>query len=247
MPLDLSLIRIVLVEPRIPENIGMAARAMKNCGLSRLVLVKAVDHLSPSACRPAMEALPILEAAEIFPDLPSAIARSRMVVGTTRRGGQDRRPHRSPAEWIRDLLPRAEGQEVSVLFGTENDGLTREAVDLCDVLVRIPAHPDFLSFNLAQAVLLIGYEIFRAAPDSGGGRGKLDLSTSGSREDLIRHLDTVLRRIGFIREDNPGRVLTTVRRLFGRTSLEKREVRVLRGILRQVEWALDHPPERRKG
>ena len=129
MSLDLSRIRIVLVEPRVPENIGMAARAMKNCGLSRLALVGAVDHLTPSACRPAMEALPILEAAEIFSDLPSAVARSRMVVGTTRRGGQDRGPLHTPAEWIRDLLPRAAGQEVSILFGTEKDGLTREAVE----------------------------------------------------------------------------------------------------------------------
>lgn len=246
MPLDLSLIRIVLVEPRVPENIGMAARAMKNCGLSRLALVGAVDHLAPSACRPAMEALPILEAAEVFSDLPSAVARSRMVVGTTRRGGQDRRPLHSPAEWIRDLLPRALGQEVSILFGTEKDGLTREAVDLCDVLVTIPAHPDFLSFNLAQAVLLIGYELFRAAPDPRRGQEKLDLSTAESRESLFRHLDAVLTRVGFLREDNPGRILATLRRLFGRTSLEEREVRVLRGILSQVEWALDRRGEGKK-
>jgi len=240
MPLDLSLIRIVLVEPRVPENIGMAARAMKNCGLSRLALVGAVDHLTPSACRPAMEALPILEAAEVFSDLPSAVARSRMVVGTTRRAGQDRRPLHSPAEWIRDVLPRAGGQEVSILFGTEKDGLTREAVDRCDVLVRIPAHPDFVSFNLAQAVLLIGYELFRAAPDSRREPEKIDLATAESRESLFQHLDTVLLRIGFLREDNPGRILSTLRRLFGRTSLEEREVAVLRGILSQVEWALDH-------
>ena len=246
MRLDLSLIRIVLVEPRVPENIGMAARAMKNCGLSRLALVRAVDHRSPSACRPAMEALPILEAAEVFPDLPSAVARSRMVVGTTRRRGQDRRPLHTPAEWIRDHLPRAEGQEVSILFGTEKDGLTREAVGLCDVLVTIPAHPDFLSFNLAQAVLLIGYELFRAAPESHREAEKLDLATAESREALFRHLDAVLHRVGFLREDNPGRILFTLRRLFGRTSLEEREVSVLRGILSQVEWALDHRGEGKK-
>ena len=246
MPLDLSLIRIVLVEPRVPENIGMAARAMKNCGLSRLALVGAVDHLTPSACRPAMEALPILEAAEIFSDLPSAVARSRMVVGTTRRGGQDRGPLHTPAEWIRDLLPRAAGQEVSILFGTEKDGLTREAVGLCDVLVRIPAHPDFVSFNLAQAVLLIGYELFRAVPGPRREQEELDLATAESRERLFRHLDTVLLRIGFLREDNPRRILPTLRRLFGRTSLEEREVRVLRGILSQVEWALEHRGGKKK-
>src|SRR5262249_44429909 len=103
MALNLDRIRIVLVEPRISENIGMAARAMGNCGLSRLVLVNPVDHLSAAACRPAMEAHHLVQAAQVFPDLLSAIAGSRMVVGTTRRGGQDRRPLLTPTDWIRDL------------------------------------------------------------------------------------------------------------------------------------------------
>jgi tRNA/rRNA methyltransferase len=241
VPLDLSSIRIVLVEPRIPENIGMAARAMKNCGLFRLVLVSPADHLGPAAGRPALEAFPILEAAEVFPDLPSAVEHSRMVAGTTRRVGQDRQPMLAPADWIRDFLPRAGGEEVSILFGTEKDGLTREALDLCDVLLTLPAHPVFPSFNLAQAVLLVGYEIFRATPEFRKEGKKLHLATASDREALFRHLEEVLLRIGFLREEKPGRVLSTLRRLFGRTSLEEREVRILRGILSQVEWALEHP------
>src|SRR5262249_39228710 len=145
---DFSLIRIVLVEPRISENIGMAARAMKNFGLSRMVLVRPADHRGAAAARPAMEARPILEAAGVVADLPAALAGSRMVVGATRRGGQDRSPLLSPEAWIRDVLPRAGGQQVSILFGTEKDGLTREAVDLCDVLITLPANPRFPSFNL---------------------------------------------------------------------------------------------------
>ena len=107
--MDLSVIRIVLVDPRIPENIGMAARAMKNCGLSRLALVRGADPRQPAACRAAMDALSILETTETFADLDSAVAGSRMVVGTTRRGGQDRQPLLTPPEWIRDVLPRAAG------------------------------------------------------------------------------------------------------------------------------------------
>jgi len=249
MPLDLSSIRIVLVEPRIPENIGMAARAMKNCGLSRLVLVSPADHLGASAGRPAMEAFPILEAAAVFPNLPSAVTHSRMVAGTTRRVGQDRQPILTPADWIRDFLPRAGGEEVSILFGTEKDGLTKEALDLCDVLLNLPAHPVFPSFNLAQAVLLVGYELFRAAPEFRREGKKLHLATVPDREALFRHLEEILLRIGFLREEKPGRVLSTLRRLFGRTSLEEREVRILRGILSQMEWALKHPgrvPPRRE-
>ncbi len=244
---DLSLIRIILVEPRVPENIGMAARAMKNCGLSRLALVRPADHLSSAACRPAMEALPILQKAEVFEDLPSALAGSRMVVGTTRRGGEDRRPLLTPAEWIRDHLPRAAGHEVSVLFGTEKDGLTAKAIGLCDLLVTIPANPVFPSFNLAQAVLLVGYELFRATPEPARKGTKLDLAPAGSREDLFRHLEAVLHRIGFMDRKNPGRILPRLRRLFGRTSLERREVRILRGILSQVEWALEREERGRRG
>jgi tRNA/rRNA methyltransferase len=243
MPLDLSRIRIVLVEPRIPENLGMAARAMKNCGLSRLVLVRPSDPWSAAACRPAMEAREILERAEIFSGLGEAVAGSRMVVGTTRRGGQDRHPLLTLEAWIRDVLPRSEGQDVSILFGTEKDGLTREAVDLCDVLITIPAHPEFPSLNLAQAVLLVAYGLFQASPELPRAAARLDLATAGEREGFFRQLETVLLRIGFLHENRPGRILTALRRLLGRTSLEEREVRILRGILSQMEWALERAAE----
>lgn len=244
MAFDPSTIRIVLVQPQTPENIGMAARAMKNCGLSRLVLVRPVDFRSAAAYRPAMEAFPVLERAEVHADLLPAIADSRLVIGTTRRGGQDRRPLITPSDLVRDVLPRVLGEEISILFGAEKDGLSRDAVDRCDVLVTIPANPDFSSFNLAQAVLLVSYEIFRGSAAWRVETEKPALASSRSREDLYRHLEAVLQRIGFLHENNPGRILSTVRRLFGRAILEEREVRILRGILSQVEWALDQPKDK---
>jgi tRNA/rRNA methyltransferase len=239
MSVDLSRIRIVLVEPTVPENIGMAARAMKNCGLSRLVLVNPVDHRSSAACRPAMEAYPLVLSAEVHAQLAPAIGSSRMVVGVTRRGGQDRQPLLSPAQWIHEVLPRAAGQEVSILFGTEKDGLDRDAVDRCDALLTLPAHPDYASFNLAQAVLLVGYELFRASgvPSSSG--GALELAPEKEREELFAHLERLLLRIGFLHENNPGRIMSSLRRLLGRAGLEVRDVRILRGILSQIEWALE--------
>ena len=242
MGIDLGQFRIVLVEPRLPENIGTAARAMKNCGLSRLALVRPVDPLSAAALRPAMEARDLVERAEVFDRLEEAVRSSRMVVGTTRRAGQDRSPLLSPQEWIRQVLPRAEGQEVSLLFGTEKDGLDRAAVDRCDVLLTIPAHPGFASFNLAQAVLLVGYELFRASSEFPSGEAPLELATLQAREEFYRHLESVLLRIGFLHSNNPGRILASLRRLFGRSGLEEREVRILRGILSQVEWALRQEP-----
>jgi tRNA/rRNA methyltransferase len=239
LSVDLSRIRIVLVEPKVPENIGMSARAIKNCGLSRLILVNPADYLSPAAVRPAMEAYPLVTSAEVHGDLDAALAGSRMVAGTTRRAGQDRRPLLTPAEWIRDFLPRAEGADVSILFGTEKDGLSRAAVDRCDALIGIPAHPGYASFNLAQAVLLVAYELFRASGVAAPpGSQREPLADQLQREELYRHLEEVLLRIGFLHENNPGRIMGSLRRLFGRTGLEEREVRILRGILSQIEWAL---------
>lgn len=238
MGIDLGQFRVVLVEPRLPENIGTAARAMRNCGLSRLALVRPVDPLTAAALRPAMEARDVVERAEIFDTLEEAVRSSRMVVGTTRRAGQDRSPLLAPQDWIRRVLPRAEGQEVSLLFGTEKDGLDHEAVDRCDVLLTIPAHPGFASFNLAQAVLLVGYELFRASSEFPSPEAPLELATLQAREEFFRHLESVLLRIGFLHENNPGRIMASLRRLFGRSGLEEREVRILRGILSQVEWAL---------
>jgi len=242
MPLDLSRISIVLVEPRVPENIGMAARAMKNCGISRLVLVRPVDHLSAAACRPAMEAYPLVQSAQVHDRLAAAIEGSRMVVGTTRREGQDRQPLLTPTAWIREVLPRADGQEISILFGAEKDGLSREAIDRCDVLLTLPAHPEYGSFNLAQAVLLVCYELFRASPEYAAGDARLELATVKEREELFSHLESLLLSVGFLHENNPGRIMSSLRRLFGRTGLEERDIRILRGILSQVEWALKRGP-----
>jgi tRNA/rRNA methyltransferase len=244
MGLDLSHIRIVLVEPRVPENIGMSARAMKNCGLSHLVLVRPVDHRSAAACRPAMEAYPLVLSAEVYDSLAQAVAGSRMVVGATRRGGQDRHPLLAPGEWIHDFLPRAEGQEVSILFGCEKDGLSREAVDRCDLLLTLPAHPHYGSFNLAQAVLLVGYELFRSTGAARAGEARLDLAAQKDREDFFGHLERLLLEVGFLHENNPGRIMTSLRRLFGRAGLEDRDLRILRGLLSQIQWALHRGEEK---
>ena len=243
MSLDPGTIRIVLVEPQTAENIGMTARALRNCGLSRLVLVRPVEFRTAAAYRPAMEAFPILEAAEVFDDLALSVGRSRMVIGTTRRAGQDRHPLITPAEMVQDVLPRAKGKEVSILFGTESDGLSREALDLCDILVAVPGHPDFPSFNLAQAVLLVAYEIFRTSPEFVGQESQVELATVEKREAFYQQLEQVLLHIGFLQQNNPGRVLSSLRRLYSRAGLGDRDVRILRGILSQVEWALDFKSE----
>lgn len=235
---ELSDFQIVLVDPQIPANIGMVARAMRNCGFQRLVTVNGCSPRGREAFRPAVDAARLLEEAKTFSDLREAIADSRLVVGTTRRRGQGRHSLITPEVMVRELLPRARRQEVSILFGPERDGLSRDALDLCDALVNIPSHSDLASFNLAQAVLLVIYPIFRARVTSAAPAGGPDMASVRSREDFFAQLEEVLSRIGFLKENNPGRVLSALRQLLGRTGLEEREVRILRGILSQVQWAV---------
>src|SRR5262249_31106306 len=150
------------------------------------------------------------QSAEIHDSLAAAVAGSGLVVGATRRGGQDRHPLLGPDEWIRDYLPRADGHDVSIVFGCEKDGLSREELDRCDLLLALPANPEYGSYNLAAAVLLVGYELFRSSPSVPQRREKADLTSRQEREDFFAHLEQVLLEVGFLHPNNPGRIMTTL-------------------------------------
>ncbi len=165
----LEKIAIVLVEPREPGNIGAAARAMANMGLSRLVLVRPPEHRVPEAFRMALAARPILESAEVVDDLGQALAGFGLVAGTTRRPGAGRRGRVTPRQFAAELPVVAAANDVAILFGREESGLTNDQLQYCQRLVTIPSSDGFGSLNLAQAVLTIAYEIFLVAATSGSG------------------------------------------------------------------------------
>ena len=156
----LEKIAIVLVEPREPGNIGAAARAMANMGLSRLVLVRPPDHLVADAFRMALAARPILESAAVADDLAQALAGFGFVAGTTRRRGAGRRGRVTPRQLAAELPAVAAANDIAILFGREDSGLTNEELQYCQRLVTIPSSEGFGSLNLAQSVLAIAYEIF---------------------------------------------------------------------------------------
>jgi len=230
-------ISIVLVEPQSPGNIGMACRAMKNMGLSRLRLVKGCDRFHPEALKFAVAAKNLLEQAEQFPDLASALADCTLTVGTTRRHGKYRQEILSPVEVAANLKEQA-GPEcrAAIVFGREDSGLTTEELALCRWHATIPSADEYGSLNLAQAVLVFCYELGKAGTPPGGGR-TAPLATSEEMESFFGQLGSCLLKIGFLNEQNPEHIMRSMRRIFFRAELDNREVSILRGAISQIDWA----------
>jgi len=229
-------ISIVLVEPQNPGNVGMVCRAMKNMGLSRLRLVNPcpIDH--PEALMFAVSAKDLLEKAEIFPDLESALADTPISVATTRRHGKYRQEIFSPVEIVGKIAADAGVNSCSLVFGREDSGLTTQEVSLCRWQATIPTSAEYGSLNLAQSVLIFCYEILK-------GNGVSDTQTvrelapGALLESMYCHMETVLMKIGFLNPENPAHLMMTLRRILARAELDSREVTILRGMMSQIDWA----------
>jgi tRNA/rRNA methyltransferase len=231
--------RFVLVEPRSAGNVGAAARALKNLGCSRLVLVEpACDHLGPQARMMAVEAANLLEQAAVHPTLDAALCGAGAVVGTSRRTGKHRRPHYRLDELAGSLESLARGGEIALVFGREDRGLTDLELDLCTHLVHLPAADAYPSFNLAQAVLVVAYELRRASwPAHAPAGGPRRVAEHSEREAMYRHLQQALHTIGYLHADSVEPLMRRLRRMLGRADMTAEEVRLLRGVARQVLWA----------
>ncbi|MDL2226680.1 RNA methyltransferase [Deltaproteobacteria bacterium OttesenSCG-928-M10] len=249
-------IDVVLMEPQKCENIGTAARAMANMGLGRLVLVRPRslnrDLIETTATSHAGR---ILGEMTIHQELDQALAPYGQVVGTTARVGNRRGPFFTPRQLAAELLGETEsGRPVptAILFGPERMGLATEDMRRCQKVVRIPTEdPETSSLNLAQAVLLIGYELIVAA----GGEPAPPKIAPAAQDDLdgmYDDLSDLLVHIGFLPADNPAHWLMNIKKIFNRSLLTHGECNLWRGICRQMRWALDNtdklpagrPPDR---
>jgi tRNA/rRNA methyltransferase len=246
VPEALARIRVVLVEPQHSGNIGAVARAMKNMALTQLVLVNPADHLNLEARMMAMHALDLLQNAHVHPDLALAVADAGFVVGTTRRLGKARQAHTTPRAIAPLLLDLAHSNPVALVFGREDSGLTNEEVQRCHELLTIPAHPEHGSLNLAQAVLLVCYELYMAtAGESHPVPPKL--ATVGELERLYQRMREVLWRVGFLHGSHPDRMMGYFRQFFARGHLRSRDVNIFLGVFRQIEWYLNRYPAHHDG
>ncbi|MDH3513896.1 MAG: RNA methyltransferase [Gammaproteobacteria bacterium] len=237
----LSEIRIVLVRPTHPGNVGATARAMKNMSLRRLYLVAPEKFPSPLATDRAAGADDVLESAVICDSLDDAIRDCHLVVGTTARQRRIGWPTLDPAEGAHRLMHGAGRGPVALLFGQERTGLLNEELDRCHFSVTIPADKEYSSLNLASAVQILAYELYRASLAGAAPPAKPEEVNDGrpaSREDMQRfyeHLEKVLHHIGFLDPANPRLLMRRLMRLFNRAGLDDNEMNILRGILTSIE------------
>ena len=228
---------IILVEPQLGENIGTAARAMYNCGLTDLRLVKPRDGWPNAKAQAAASgADPVLDKARLYERVEDAIADLRRVYATTARDRYMVKRILTPrkaAEEMRGLLGADES--CGILFGPERTGLLNEHVALADTVLSVPLNPAFSSLNLAQAVLLIGYEGFLSADATPAEQLALGHSAPATKDKLIQffeHLEEELDRSGFMRdpEKRPSMV-RNLRNLFQRAGCTEQELRTLHGVI----------------
>lgn len=236
--MDSPHIRIVLVAPSHPGNIGAVARAMKNMGLTELVLVRPRHFPDPEATARASGAHDVLASARCVATLGEALEGCGFVTATTSR---DRDQYFRVLD-VRDaalrIVAEAQRSPAAVVFGAERSGLTNEELETAHALIRIPASEVYPSLNLAMAVQLVTYEIFRAqgtAPEVVA-TGAAPLASAQAMDRLYVHLGAVLEEIDFRDRTQKGTALMSrIRRFLQRAELDENEVNILRGILTAVQ------------
>lgn len=226
-------IRVVLCHTSHPGNIGSTARAMKTMGLHRLYLVNPKFFPDPQATALAVNASDLLDSAVVTESLEQALADCQFVIGVSGKERSLSQQVMTVREAASEVKALASHSQVALVFGTEMSGLSNAEADRCHVLATIPANPEYTSLNLAQAVQIMAYEV-RMALTTGQlhyGEKPADLATQEDLERLYEHMREVLEHIGYINPRAPKKLFERLRRLYGRTRLEKEEVNLLRGIL----------------
>jgi tRNA/rRNA methyltransferase len=243
--------RVVVVEPLGPLNVGAIARVMKNFGLYHLVIVAPqCDVHSPEARQMAVHAQDVLLGAQIVPDLATALQSCHYTLATTGRSDHIPFPLFSPREFFSQWIHWPPGSELALIFGREDRGLTHQELTQAHGVLDIPTHPEYLSLNLAQAVGICCYELFQAirtdkvpptiSPDgifSGNSPEGLPAPVE-QLEQYYQQLEHLLLQIGYLYPHTAASRMEKFRHLYQRAHPSPQEVAMLRGILRQMDWAL---------
>jgi tRNA/rRNA methyltransferase len=238
-------VAIILVEPRLPENIGAVARAMNNMDIRRLIVVNPGNMDPERVMKMATShSMDILENMKVHDDLRGALAPFRYIAGTTARVGAMRPALTTPKNLAKDLVSISKENDIAILFGPEDRGLSNDHLSFCHTIINIPTS-EFSSLNLAQAVMIICYELFQATGKRSY-KKKPRLANSFELEGMYDHLNNVLMKIGFLNPQNPERWMWNIRRFLSRLPLQAMEVRVIRGICRQIDWYVGQAARKEK-
>ena len=250
-PEALERVRVVLVRPGHPGNVGASARAMRVMGLRDLALVEPREPdcaRHPEAIAFASGATDVLQSARVFASLDEAVADATLVVGVSagpREFGPSPQPPEESMRAVLDELSAHPGHRVALVFGTERTGLSVADVSRCQRLCSIPGDPDYCSLNLSQAVQLLAYVLRRTATqEDAQARTARTVALPGGRtasqaevEGFFAHFERALIAIGYLDPAHPKKLMPRMRRLFGRARLETEEVQLLRGVCKLTEDA----------
>ena len=237
--MDPDRIDVVLVRPSRAANVAAAARALKNMGLRSLVLVsppRGIDHADARSL--AYGAWDLLDSARMAPDLRSAVAGCTLVAATSARE-EGRAETRTPREFAAEAERLAAGGRIAIVFGPEATGLLNEELALCQMRIRVPTHTAQPSLNLAQAVLLVAYEMRLVTLPAMTVDEAAPRAEAGAVEEALDELRDALLAIRYLNPANPDAILGELRALLQRASITAREVTLLRGMARQIRWAGD--------
>ena len=231
-------VRVVMVNTTEPGNIGAAARAMKNMNLSKLYLVNPKGYPSAVATARASGADDVLAGAVVCETLEEALQGSHLVIGASARQRNIKWKQMDVVGACSEIqkTTSVDKQEVAVVFGTENSGLSNEELDLCQILMTIPGNPNYFSLNVASAIQVFAYQNYVYNTTTEFGKSTNEIASNVELEGFYAHLAQVLEHIEYFEEKRPKELLMRrMRRFFGRAEPEKEEVAIFRGILRNIK------------
>lgn len=237
--MSISQVKIVLVEPAGELNIGSIARIMKNMGLENLILVNPqCNPFSETAKIMAVHGIDVLENAKVVANIPLALQGCYKAIATTARNRSIPTKLETPTQVLPWLLE--ENMPSALIFGSEERGLSNQELNYAQRFMTIPANPEYPSLNLAQAVAVCAYELYQASlqeislPEINSEVVSLD-----ALEGYYQHLESVLLKISYLQPHTANARMEKFRRIFNRANLQPQELSMLRGILRQIEWAIN--------
>ncbi|MBN1615579.1 MAG: RNA methyltransferase [Deltaproteobacteria bacterium] len=239
-------VTLVLSRPKYPGNVGSVARCARNFGIDRIMVVGS-NSLDPEAMKQMSThfAADIVEKIIYSKDLDEALSPFRHIVGTTARKGSARGPFLSPRDAAPHLAEMSANNTIAMLFGPEDAGLTNEEIRRCHTVVTIPTADAFRSLNLSHAAMILCYELFVCSAETPQAFTPAQ-ATSRELEGMFGQIKELLLEIGFLNPENPDYWMTHLRRLLFRIRLTSREVKIIRGICRQLSWYLDQKNPDRK-
>lgn len=243
----LNNIRVVLINTFDPGNIGACVRAMKTMGLTDLVLVNPIDYPSSVATARAAGAQDLLEKAKVVTSFEAAIADCTLIIGTSAKTRIHVRPFYTPRTAAAALVSEARTHQVALVMGCERSGLSNDQMRLCHYCVSIDGNPHYNVLNIGNALQILCYEIFNEAAESKNSVTDVAVinhtpqhfSQSKDLQNFYQRLETLLTKLEYIRPNRPSRTMERIKKLFDRTRVEKKELRLLQGLITRFDEKTD--------